>query len=75
MLEFNNEEQIIEFIAFCIENFKVKHGMKGRDVANLFNESKALEFLKDGYHMLHTQGKEYIVQEIGGINFDFISRK
>lgn len=61
MINLNHEEQLIEF---CIENFKVKHGMKGKEVANLFYESKALEFLKDGYDLLHTQGKEYIIEEI-----------
>lgn len=58
------EEQIIEFISFCIENFKIKHGMKGIDVANLFKESQTLGFLKDGYDILHTQGKDYILEEI-----------
>jgi len=60
----NSEERVIEFIAFCIENFKVKHGMKGDEVANLFKESKALHFLKESYDILHTQGKEYIIEEI-----------
>lgn len=64
MIKLNKEEQLIEFIAFCIENFKVKHGMKGNVVANLFKESQALNFLKEGYEILHTQGKEYIIQEI-----------
>lgn len=64
MVSLNKEEQLIEFIAFCIENFKVKHRMKGNDVANLFKESNTLIFLKDGYEMLHTQGKEYIIEEI-----------
>lgn len=64
MVSLNKEEQLIEFIAFCIENFKVKHQMKGNEVANLFKESNTLIFLKDGYEMLHTQGKEYIIEEI-----------
>lgn len=38
--------------------------MKCNDVANLFKESNTLIFLKDGYEMLHTQGKEYIIEEI-----------
>ena len=64
MIELNNEEKVIEFISFCIENFKVKHSMSGRDVAILFKQSGALGFIKDGYEMLHTQGKEYIMEEI-----------
>jgi hypothetical protein len=59
-----NQEAVIEFVSFCIENYKVKHKMKGRDVANLFNESGVIDFLMDGYDILHTQGKEYIISEI-----------
>jgi hypothetical protein len=64
MVRLNKEEQLIEFISFCIENFKIAHGMKGKDVANLFNESKVFDFLTEGYEIIHTQGKEYIIEEI-----------
>jgi hypothetical protein len=64
MMELNNEEKLIEFISFCIENFKIKHNMKGRDVANLFKKSQVIQFLTEGYEMLHTQGKDYIIEEI-----------
>lgn len=53
--------------------------MSGKDVADLFKESRALEFIINGYEMLHTQGKEYILEEIEiflinrGTSFDFIS--
>lgn len=64
MVELNSEEKLIEFISFSIENFKIKYGMKGKDVANLFRESNAFQFLAENYDMLHTQGKEYIIEEI-----------
>ena len=64
MTELKNEERIVEFASFCIENFKVKHSMSGKDVAILFKESGALQFIKEGYEMLHTQGREYIIEEI-----------
>ena len=48
----------------CIENYKIKHSMKGKDAANLFKKSGVLQFLIDGYDMLHTQGKEYVLEEI-----------
>lgn len=60
----NHEEQVIEFISFCIENFKVAHKMHGKEVANLFNEKGVIEFLISDYDILHTQGKEYILSEI-----------
>lgn len=64
MVKLNNKERISEFASFCIENFKIKHSMSGKDVANLFKASGALGFIINGYDMLHTQGKEYILEEI-----------
>ena len=64
MVELNKEEQLIEFVSFCIENFKVKHGMKGKETAHLFKEYNLLQFLAENYEILHTQGKEYIIEEI-----------
>lgn len=64
MIELNNEERVIEFVSFCIENFKVKHSMGGKDTAILFKQSGVLEFIKNGYEMHHAQGKEYILEEI-----------
>jgi hypothetical protein len=64
MIELNNEERVIEFLSFCIENFKVKHSLHGREVAILFKQSGVLEFVSNGYEVLHTQGKEYILEEI-----------
>ncbi|BDR65766.1 DUF3791 domain-containing protein [Clostridium tetani] len=64
MVDLNDNEKILEFVSFCIENFKIKFNMKGRDVANLFYENGITDFLIDNYDMLHTQGKEYILSEI-----------
>lgn len=64
MVELKEQEKISEFVSFSIENFKVKHYMKGKDVANLFKVSGALEFIINGYEMLHTQGREYLLEEI-----------
>lgn len=57
-------DNVIEFISFCIENFKYEHKMKGKEVANIFNESGVIDFLTEGYDLLHTQGKSYILDEI-----------
>lgn len=57
-------KKIIEFVSFCIENFKIKYNMKGSDVANLFSESGVIDFLMESYDLLHIQGEEYILSEI-----------
>jgi hypothetical protein len=38
--------------------------MHGRDVAILFKQSGVLEFVSNGYEVLHAHGKEYILEEI-----------
>ncbi|WP_251862424.1 DUF3791 domain-containing protein [Clostridium sp. Marseille-Q2269] len=63
-MNLTSNEKVFEFISFCIENFKVKFKMKGKDVANLFFQSGVTDFLIDSYDLLHTQGKDYILSEI-----------
>ncbi len=58
------EEQAVEFISFCIENFKVNHKMTGKEVISLFSEKGVIDFLIEAYDILHTQGKDYILSEI-----------
>lgn len=63
-LELSENEKVMEFVSFCIESFKVKFNMKGKDVANLFYKSGVIDFLIESYELLHTQGSEYIISEI-----------
>lgn len=64
MMNLTMNEKVFEFISFCIESFKVKFKMRGKEVANLFYESGVIDFLIDSYDLLHTQGKDYILSEI-----------
>ncbi|MHB8036150.1 DUF3791 domain-containing protein [Clostridium botulinum] len=64
MMTLTRDEKIFEFISFCIENFKAKFKMKGKEVANLFYESGVTDFLIESYDLLHTQGNDYILSEI-----------
>ncbi|ABS42924.1 DUF3791 domain-containing protein [Clostridium botulinum] len=63
-MNLTRDEKVFEFISFCIENFKVKFKMKGKEVANLFYESGVTDFLIESYDLLHTQGNDYILSEI-----------
>lgn len=64
MVKINYDEKVLEFVSFCIENFKFKTEMSGKDVSTLFYESGVTDFLIESYDLLHTQGKEYILSEI-----------
>ena len=57
-------QRATEFVVFCIENTAAKLGISG---VELFQELKRTDginsFLYPSYNALHTQGKEYIVDE------------
>lgn len=57
-------EKKLKFTSWCIEEYASKNNISGRSVANLFSETKTLDFLSNHYDVLHTQGKAYIIATI-----------
>ena len=55
------------FIAFCIEQYKVAKGMDGAEVARLFFEKGISEYLNDNFEILHTQSRQWLIEEIDGL--------
>ena len=60
------ETKELEFSVFCIESVSEKLGLDGEEVYRLLTEqSKILEeYIIPNYDILHTQIKEYIVEDI-----------
>ena len=62
--EMELSKRATEFVVFCIENTAERLGISG---VELFHELKRTDgirsFLYPSYPALHTQGKEYIVDE------------
>jgi hypothetical protein len=52
------------FKVFCLERFKSKHRMTGREAHQLFKKFGVLEYLGTHYDVLHTYGEQHIVQDI-----------
>ncbi len=52
------------FFIFCTENFRIQNQMDGREVVALFSQFRVYDFLYQNYEILHTQGTQYIVEEI-----------
>jgi hypothetical protein len=69
---FDMEKQIInsskelEFAIFCIENVAARLGVNAEKVYNALTEKSDIlyAYIIPEYEMLHTQGKEYIVDDI-----------
>lgn len=58
-------EKQIEFSVFCIENVALQLGKSGTEIFNLLHASGLLQnYIIPSYEALHTQSKQYIVDEI-----------
>ena len=54
----------LEFVAFCIEQYKKASKMGGCEVEQLFSQRGVITFLLDNYEVLHTQSAQFIQEEI-----------
>ena len=52
------------FFIFCLENYKDYKCIDAEEALFIFNKYNVIEYLEDVYESLHTQGKEYIMEEI-----------
>lgn len=59
------EDRKTEFVVFCIENTAERLKCSGNDIITALDKTHGVEdFLYPSYEALHTQGKEYIVDEV-----------
>lgn len=59
------ENRKTEFVVFCIENTAERLRCSGYDILTALDKTNGVEdFLYPSYDALHTQGKEYIVDEV-----------
>lgn len=54
----------LDFMVYCIENYKNIKGLKGKDVLELFNKYRVFDYIKATYDALHTTGRDYIVEDL-----------
>ena len=54
----------INFIVYCIEEYKSAENLTGKAVIDLFNRYRVIEYIRAYYEALHTTGRQYIVDDI-----------
>lgn len=57
----------LEFVVFCIENIALRHGLSASDVYIAIKDNSAdliHRYIVPGYEFLHTQDKDYILDDI-----------
>ena len=57
---------VLEYVLFCIEGIAKKLGKDGREVYQILTEDSDIlnSYIVPSYDVLHTQGKEYIIEDI-----------
>ena len=53
-----------EFYTYCLENYAIRKQISGMRAWVIFKESGADEYVIDNYDLLHTQGLEYVLDDI-----------
>ena len=57
-------KEVFEFYAYCLENYAICKRMSGMRAWLCFKESGVDEYIIDNYDLLHTQGLDYILDDI-----------
>ena len=52
------------FLTFCIEQFKQSRGITGAEASEIIFSSGIAEYLTDNYEVLHTQSRQWLMEEI-----------
>ena len=54
----------IDFLVYCIENYKNDKSLKGKEAIEFFNRYRVFDYINASYEALHTTGKEYIIDDL-----------
>ena len=52
------------FLTFCIEQFKQSRGITGAEASEIIFSSGIAEYLTDNFEVLHTQSRQWLMEEI-----------
>ena len=55
---------IAYFLSFCIEQYKDEKHLSGAEAATLFSQYGVLEYLEKHYESLHSQSRQWILEDI-----------
>lgn len=64
MNHMTESEKILAFISFCIEEYKYRLGAEGGKVADLFERLGVIDYLMEHYDILHSMGREAILNDM-----------
>lgn len=57
-------KEVFEFYTYCLENYAIRKQISGMRAWVKFKESSADKYVIDNYDLLHTQGMEFVLDDI-----------
>ena len=60
----NKQQDISYFVSFCIEQYKNSKHLTGDEAMRQLDSYGVLDYLANNYEMLHTQGHQWILEDI-----------
>ena len=61
--EFFSQKELL-FVIFCVERYAAAKSKDSIEVFTLFEKKALTSYLKENYEILHSQGEQYILEEI-----------
>ena len=58
------KQDIAYFVSFCIEQYKNAKRLSGAEAMRQLDEYKVLDYLSEHYETLHTQSRQWILEDI-----------
>ena len=57
-------KEVFDFYTYCLENYAIQKHISGMRAWVVFKESTADDYVIDNYDLLHTQGLDYVLDDI-----------
>ena len=54
----------LEFKVFCFEAYRAEKKLSGKETIKLFMQYGVMDYLDRCYDVLHTTGREYLIEDI-----------
>ncbi len=58
------KQDIAYFVSFCIEQYKNEKHLSGAEAFHQLDEYHVLDYLSEHYEPLHTQSRQWILEDI-----------
>ncbi|MBQ3635551.1 MAG: DUF3791 domain-containing protein [Bacteroidales bacterium] len=57
-------QDIAYFLSFCIEQYKEAKGLTGEEAMLRLSEYGVLEYLSENFEVLHTQSRQWLMEDV-----------